>query len=212
MEVVKYLVEQGSDINCYNLYGSTPLHQAAEEGREDRVKYFLELGASLEFRDAHFEMTPLSWAVRRGKLSMVKYLIDCGADVNTKDKNGNTPLHFSCRFLDVARLLVDNGADVTIENKEGKLPNFPHDFFKKKNFWHRVKKSVLKPFNNCVGKFEPHLQLIKDKMVLDLDLFRAEKGGNPDKIRENQASRFKNVALVDTVVEQDTKWRQRKLK
>lgn len=45
-------------------------------------------------------------------------------------------------------------------------------------------------------------------MVLDLDLFRADKGGNPDKIRENQKKRFKDVALVDTVVEKDATWRQ----
>lgn len=45
-------------------------------------------------------------------------------------------------------------------------------------------------------------------MVLDLDLFRADKGGNPDTIRENQKKRFKDVALVDTVVERDTTWRQ----
>ncbi|XP_059477217.1 serine--tRNA ligase, cytoplasmic isoform X2 [Neocloeon triangulifer] len=45
-------------------------------------------------------------------------------------------------------------------------------------------------------------------MVLDLDLFRTEKGGNPEKVRANQAQRFKNVALVDTVLEMDAKWRQ----
>lgn len=45
-------------------------------------------------------------------------------------------------------------------------------------------------------------------MVLDLDLFRADKGGNPDNIRENQKRRFKDVKLVDAVVEKDTTWRQ----
>ncbi|CAK1553044.1 unnamed protein product [Leptosia nina] len=45
-------------------------------------------------------------------------------------------------------------------------------------------------------------------MVLDLDLFRADKDGVPDKIRENQRKRYKDVALVDTVVEQDTLWRK----
>ena len=48
-------------------------------------------------------------------------------------------------------------------------------------------------------------------MVLDLELFRADKGGNPAKIKENQAKRFKDVTLVDKVVELDTKWRQCKL-
>lgn len=47
-------------------------------------------------------------------------------------------------------------------------------------------------------------------MVLDLDLFRSDKGGNPDKIRENQSKRFKDVALVETVIAQDTEWRQRR--
>lgn len=45
-------------------------------------------------------------------------------------------------------------------------------------------------------------------MVLDLDLFRPEKGGDPEKIKENQRKRFKSVDLVTTVVEQDCKWRQ----
>ncbi|BFZ08125.1 hypothetical protein BsWGS_11164 [Bradybaena similaris] len=44
-------------------------------------------------------------------------------------------------------------------------------------------------------------------MVLDLDLFRADKGGNPARIRENQAKRFKDVTLVDKVVEHDSEWR-----
>ncbi|XP_013786535.1 serine--tRNA ligase, cytoplasmic-like [Limulus polyphemus] len=45
-------------------------------------------------------------------------------------------------------------------------------------------------------------------MVLDLELFRADKGGDPIKIRENQAKRFKDVALVDKVIESDSQWRK----
>lgn len=45
-------------------------------------------------------------------------------------------------------------------------------------------------------------------MVLDLELFRTDKGGNPDKIRDNQTRRFKDVALVEAVINNDTLWRQ----
>lgn len=45
-------------------------------------------------------------------------------------------------------------------------------------------------------------------MVLDIELFRADKGGDPAKIKENQAKRFNDVTLVDIVVEHDTKWRK----
>lgn len=45
-------------------------------------------------------------------------------------------------------------------------------------------------------------------MVLDLDLFRKDKGFEPEKIRDNQKKRFKDVQLVDTVIEKDKHWRQ----
>jgi seryl-tRNA synthetase len=45
-------------------------------------------------------------------------------------------------------------------------------------------------------------------MVLDIDQFRPEKGGNPDKIRENQKNRFCDVGAVDKVIELDNKWRE----
>lgn len=44
-------------------------------------------------------------------------------------------------------------------------------------------------------------------MVLDLDLFRKDKGGDPEKVRKNQELRFKDVALVDTVIATDEQWR-----
>ena len=49
-------------------------------------------------------------------------------------------------------------------------------------------------------------------MVLDVELFRADKGNDPLKVRENQAKRFKDVTLVDKVVEHDQRWRRCELK
>ena len=45
-------------------------------------------------------------------------------------------------------------------------------------------------------------------MTLDIDLFRPEKGGDPEKIRENQRKRFKDPSVVDRVVEADVLWRK----
>lgn len=42
-------------------------------------------------------------------------------------------------------------------------------------------------------------------MVLDLDSFRADKGGDPDKVRKNQQLRFKDLNLVETVIAQGKK-------
>jgi len=45
-------------------------------------------------------------------------------------------------------------------------------------------------------------------MVLDIDQFRPEKGGNPDKVKENQKLRFCNVETVDKIIDYDNSWRQ----
>lgn len=46
-------------------------------------------------------------------------------------------------------------------------------------------------------------------MVLDIELFRDDKGGDSNKIRDIQSKRFKDVTLVDKVVNADTAWRRR---
>jgi seryl-tRNA synthetase len=44
-------------------------------------------------------------------------------------------------------------------------------------------------------------------MVLDIELFREEKGHDPQVIRDSQKKRYKRVELVDEVVEHDKSWR-----
>ena len=45
-------------------------------------------------------------------------------------------------------------------------------------------------------------------MVLDIELFRADKGGDPEKMRKNQRDRFDNPELVETVIREDENWRK----
>jgi len=45
-------------------------------------------------------------------------------------------------------------------------------------------------------------------MVLDLDLFRDDKGGCLKKVIDNQKKRFSDVKLVENVVESDNSWRK----
>ena len=45
-------------------------------------------------------------------------------------------------------------------------------------------------------------------MVLSIDLFRPDKGGDPEKMRQNQINRYKDPRLVDQIVEKDEEWRK----
>lgn len=45
-------------------------------------------------------------------------------------------------------------------------------------------------------------------MVLSIDLFRPDKGGDPEKMRQNQIARYKDPLQVDFVVAKDEEWRK----
>ncbi|KAH0843449.1 hypothetical protein HID58_090549 [Brassica napus] len=45
--------------------------------------------------------------------------------------------------------------------------------------------------------------------MLDINLFREEKGNNPEIIRESQRRRFASVEVVDEIIRLDKEWRQR---
>lgn len=42
--------------------------------------------------------------------------------------------------------------------------------------------------------------------MLDINELRADKGGNPDKVRESQRRRHASVDLVEEVIELDRQW------
>ncbi len=44
--------------------------------------------------------------------------------------------------------------------------------------------------------------------MLDLNLFQADKGGNPELIRESQRRRGASVELVDQVINMYDEWRK----
>ena len=70
----------------------------------------------------------MNWAYRLNDADIAKLLIDAGADVNTKDNNGETPLHKNLRSkvknanASFAKLLIDAGADVNAKDNDGKTP------------------------------------------------------------------------------------------
>lgn len=83
-EMVKMLLEKGTDPNLSNWLGVSYLHIAAMLGKVDMAKLLLEYGADLEATDDEYCTTPLGWAAKYGQEEMVLFLLKHGAKASSK--------------------------------------------------------------------------------------------------------------------------------
>jgi ankyrin repeat protein len=121
---VRYLIDEGADVNAKDDNGKTVLMFAAEMGSSDLIEYLIENKADVNAMDNDGN-TALLGAVQGFSLyqtCIVKMLIDYGADVNAKNHSGDTALIEAVRtsrHTEVVKLLITHGADVNAENKYG---------------------------------------------------------------------------------------------
>lgn len=96
-KTVKKLISFGSNLNSRDLYGRTPLHNAAWCGWNKIVKLFIEKGAEIDAGD--FEgITPLFEAAFYKNEETVKLLIEKGADPTITTNEGKTIFLFTSDY------------------------------------------------------------------------------------------------------------------
>lgn len=90
-DIVKFLVENGANVNETVNTGSTPLAVALLAGNFDIADYLVKNKADVNIPDI-MGMSPLMWAVKENNLKVSKYLVEHGAKVNAKNNNGRAVL------------------------------------------------------------------------------------------------------------------------
>jgi ankyrin repeat protein/beta-lactamase regulating signal transducer with metallopeptidase domain len=130
MDVVKFLLDNGANVNARTQNGWTPL---AFVWPVDMAKLLIANGADVRIADERGQ-TALHWAVNRdnhrGDKALIELLLKHGADINARAAStslgwaGWTPLHVACRngARDIVELLVAHGGDVTAKTDKGETP------------------------------------------------------------------------------------------
>ncbi|KAN0127965.1 hypothetical protein V8E53_014219 [Lactarius tabidus] len=130
LQIVRYLLRHGVDVNARDSGKETPLLLASFQGHGDVVQCLLDDGADVELQD-QFHYTPLNLAALSGQFDAVRLLLDHNADVNSEDCDGSTPLHnsilqqgksFKAGRSQIIRLLLKHGANPNARNHQLKTP------------------------------------------------------------------------------------------
>ncbi|KXJ26455.1 Cyclin-dependent kinase 4 inhibitor D [Exaiptasia diaphana] len=76
LEVLKLLVEQGSDVNKTDITGCSPLHAASRNGHMSCVKFLVEHGADFKLKSIKGN-TPMVVAKANSQQKVAEYLSTC---------------------------------------------------------------------------------------------------------------------------------------
>ena len=124
---VRFLLNQGADVNLKDDYGFTALHLAAISSMYEVMICLVENGADVNAVNLR-DVTPLMMACDDdSNMDVVRYLMRRGADMQLKDVDGFTALLYAITSdsdfaLDILRFLIQNGADVNTRNLEEATP------------------------------------------------------------------------------------------
>ena len=130
VEVGRFLVDHGADINVEDKNGWTALDLASWGGdpkigvahvevvRSLVERWVAKAGANARTEDGK---TALHWAVLSGDLAMVRFLVAKGAEIDAQTKYGWTVLMQAAQEGDLAmvRFLVGEGADINAQTNSG---------------------------------------------------------------------------------------------
>lgn len=103
-----------------DVFGSTPLIRAAENGRTEIVRMLLEQGASVQDTNNSGGTALIEACDYRGNSDTARLLIENKADIEAKDCLDVTPLMKASLngHANTVRLLLAQGADPTLINKQ----------------------------------------------------------------------------------------------
>jgi ankyrin repeat protein len=127
VDIVKYLIQTGANVNMQDRDNYTAMHYAALNGNRAIVDLLLQVqGIDVNLVD-YQQRSPLHRAVEQGNTAIAHDLIvKAKANVNLQNNHGWTPLHYASynQKKVICEALLKHGANVHLKDKDGKQPLF----------------------------------------------------------------------------------------
>jgi ankyrin repeat protein len=125
MEMVKYLLEEGIEINSVNDYNRNASIFAIAGHHTDILEYLIKQGVSIAHTD-DLDRTAMHWCAIQGNAELAELLLKNGADLHAVDNQMKTALHWTARqdLPDVARVLLQYGANPNVYDNHCRTPLF----------------------------------------------------------------------------------------
>lgn len=114
--MIRYLLDNGCNIESTNSEGLTPLHHAVHfdgKGYPEAVRLLLKRKAKIDPKDLDGN-TPLHRASAHGDTAVMSVLLEHKADIQIQNNKGSTALHQAAELghEEAVKLLLEHGADV----------------------------------------------------------------------------------------------------
>jgi ankyrin repeat protein len=112
VEMARWLIAKGGEVDARTLEMSTPLMAAALSGKPDMVRLLIAKGADLGARDGYQRTAFILVARETGDADMAAILLDAGADINAVDRFNDTALSLAAwrGFGALTDVLLERGA------------------------------------------------------------------------------------------------------
>jgi len=117
LEMVRWLIGRGVEVDARTAQMSTPLMHASLAGKTDIVRLLLARGADIGARDSYQRTVFILVARERGDTNMARILLDAGADINAADRWNDTALSLAAwrGFRGLVSLLLERSAKLPDE-------------------------------------------------------------------------------------------------
>jgi hypothetical protein len=121
LDLVRYIVEQGVDVNAEADGGQRPIQCAVSYGHLEIVKYLVSRGADTQVKDEGGNSLLHIAAYHNNDPFLFKYLVSEGCDINERDNYGFSILHVSAQAgkVGLTKYLISKGVDISATDNSG---------------------------------------------------------------------------------------------